>query len=116
MASTYQSVDDQGRFREYLGVDGTNDEDVIIETTDIARFNTFLLSNGAGAVKVQVHDGQNWLTSPLSIADLGSTALDPVLLTAALRQYGWRGYYHKIRISQEGAVAATDVVLRCYNG
>lgn len=116
MASVYDSVDEQGRFREYQGVAGVNDEDVLIETTDISRFNTFLLSNGAGVAKVEVHDGVQWLTSPLSIADLGATTLDPVLQTVALRQFGWRGYYHKIRVTQEGATACTGSVLRCFNG
>lgn len=114
MASVYDSVVKHGSYREYLGVDGVNDGDIIIETTDISTFNTFLLSNAVGAVDVEIHDGQQWLTSPLSLADLGATTLDPVLVTAALRQYGWRGHYRKLRVAQAGAGVATGVVLRCW--
>ena len=109
----YASIDEHGFNREYLGNNGTNDEDVCIETTDVSRFNTFMLSNTAGAVKVLINDGQQWQTAPLSLADLGATDTNPVLLTAADRQYGFRGFYKAIRVLQEGAGAATGVVLRC---
>ena len=109
----YASVVEYGSYREYLGNDGVNDEDLCIETSDVTRFNTFMLSNTAGAVKVLVNDGQQWQTAPLSLADLGATDTNPVLLTAPDRQYGFRGFYKAIRVLQEGATAATGVVLRC---
>jgi hypothetical protein len=113
--AVYDTVTEFGIYREYLGDDGTNDEDVCIETTDVSKYNTFMLSNTAGAVKVLVNDGQQWQTAPLSLADLGATDTNPVLLTAADRQYGFRGFYKAIRVLQEGATAATGVVLRCAN-
>ena len=113
MAATYADRQNWGEYEEYLGVDGTNDEDVCIETVDVHRHNTFMLSCATGSVKVEVHDGQNWLTAPLSLADLGATSLDPVLQTAALRNYGFFGFFKQLRVTQEGATAATDVVLRC---
>ncbi len=114
MASTFLSIDDHGSYREYRGVAGVNDEDLLIETTDISKYDTFLLSNGAGACKVLVNDGLQELTAPLSIGDLGAVDLNPVLLTAALRQFGWRGKYFKIKILQEGATACTGSVLKCF--
>ncbi len=102
-----------GRYREYTAIAGVNTGDIVIETTDISRFDTFQLSGGAGAVEVRVNDGVQWLTAPLSLADLGATSNDPVLLTAALRQYGFRGFYKAIRVQQIGAPAATGYVLRC---
>lgn len=109
------TVTEHGRYREYHGIAGVNDEDIVIETTDVSRFDTFLLSNGAGAVKVLVDDGKRLLTAPLSLADLGATTNDPVLLTASLRQYGFKGHYNKIQVRQEGAGAVSvDTVLKCF--
>ena len=116
MAAQYASVTKHGRYRDYLGNNGTNDEDVCIETVDVTQYNTFMLSNTAGAVKVLVHDGQQWETAPLSLADLGATDTNPVIVTVADRQYGFRGIYRAIRVQQEGATGATGVVLRCGNG
>lgn len=111
--SVYASVSEFGAYREYLGTDGVNDEDICIETGDVTKYNTFMLSNLAGSVKILVNDGQNWQTAPLSLADLGATDTNPVLQTAALRQYGFFGHYKALRVQQEGATAATDVVLKC---
>lgn len=107
------TVTEQGVYRQYVAIAGVSDNDVVIETTDVSRFDTFQLSGGVGAVDVFVHDGVQWLTSPLSLADLGATTSDPVLVTAALQQYGFRGYYRAIRVQQAGAPAATGYVLRC---
>lgn len=114
MAAVYASVTDpESLRRDYLGVDGVNDEDICIETVDVSRFDTFMLSSSAGSVKVLVNDGQQWQTAPLSLVDLGATDTNPVLQTAADRQYGFRGYYQALRVQQEGATAAADVTLRC---
>lgn len=111
--SAYSTYENNGKYSEYLGNDGTNDDDICIETDDVTEFNTFMLSNAAGACKVEVNDGQNWLTAPLSFSDLGATDNNPVITTAALRQYAWRGFFKKLRVKQDGATAATGVVLRC---
>lgn len=107
------TVAEQGIYRQYTAIAGVNNNDIVIETTDVSRFDTFELSGGAGAVDVFVNDGIQWLTSPLSLADLGATTNDPVLLTAALQQYGFRGYYRAIRVQQAGVSAATGYILRC---
>ena len=108
------TVTEFGRYRKYVGIAGVDDEDIVIETVDISRFDTFMLSNAAGAVKVLVHDGTTLLTAPLSLADLGATTNDPVLLTAALRQYAFKGRFHNIQVRQEGVTDATGVVLWCF--
>ncbi len=95
------------------GVDGTNTDDICIETGDVSRYDTFMLSNTAGAVDVEVNDGEKWLTTaPLSLTDLGAASVNPVIVTTALRQYAFKGSYHKIRVRQNGATAATNVILR----
>ena len=114
--SVYSSVADRGRDRFYVGVAGVNNNDIVIETTDVSNFDTFMLSSGTGAVDIEAHDGLQWLTSPLSLADLGASVLNPVVVTAALRQYGFRGKYQALRIRQNGAAAATGVTLRCFEG
>lgn len=108
------TVTEYGRYRQYNGIAGVDDNDIVIEATDVSRFDTFMLSNGAGAASVEVNDGVQWLTAPLSIADLGATTNDPVLLTAAVRQYGFRGHWNAMRIRQEGATDLTGAVLKCF--
>lgn len=113
MAAVYSSVNDQGTYREYVGNNGTGADDILIETTDVSKFKTFQLSHGAGAVYVRVHDGQRWLTASRSLTDLGAASLTPVLVTVALREYGFRGHYKAIRVQQSGATVVTAPVLRC---
>ncbi len=107
-------VTEHGRYREYAGIAGVNDEDIVIETVDVSRFDSFMLSCSAGACKVLIHDGTTLLTAPLSIADLGATTNDPVLLTAPLRQYAFKGRYNNIQVRQEGATAVANAILKCF--
>jgi hypothetical protein len=58
-------------------------------------------------------DGTNYSTAGLSLADLGSTSTDPVIVTAANRTYGFRGVYRLIRVLQNGASAVTAASLMC---
>ena len=91
---------------------GTNDNDVVIQTNDIQRYNAFLLMTTAGAVDVMVSlDGTNYSTAALSLIDFGATTQDPVIVTVAGRIYGFRGKFKYIRILQNGATAVEDAVL-----
>ena len=109
----FDAVNDYGNRVVYDGTDGTNDNDIIIETGDVSKFDTFMLSHALGAADVEVYDGAQWLTAaPLSIEDLGSASVNPVTATVPLRQYRFTGNYSKIRVRQDGAVATTGVVLR----
>ncbi len=102
-----------GNFVVFEGTNGTNDADICIETGDVSRYDTFMVSNTAGAVDVEANDGKKWLTTaPLSLSDLGAASVNPVIVTTALRQYAFKGSYHKIRVRQKGATAATNVILR----
>ena len=112
--STVGTKSDVQTHREcWNGVAGTNDNDIVIETTAIDQFNGFFVSCGAGNFDIEVHNGDAWLTSaPLSMADLGSTSLDPVLVGLPLRQYAFRGNWKYIRVRQNGAIALTGMRLR----
>lgn len=95
----------------------TDDNEVVIQTDDVSGFDVFMLINGAGAVDVFPSlsganaDSAVYATSALSLSDLGATDSNPVLVTAALRIYGFRGKYQYIRILQNGATDATGVCL-----
>ncbi len=103
-----------GEVLKIEGVNGTNDNDIIIETNDVGRYDTFMLSNTAGACDVEVNDGNKWLTTaPLSLEDEGSSSVNPVIVTSALRQYKFTGNFHKLRVRQNGSTACTNVILRC---
>lgn len=110
----FDNVEDAGKYRIYQGVAGVNDGDILIETTDVSKFDVFFLSHGAGNCKVEVHDGLQWLTTPLAMADLGTTSLNPVVQTNPLTLYGWRGSCKKLRVRQVGPTPATTSVLRAY--
>jgi hypothetical protein len=96
------------------GTTGENDNDVLIEfTSNVEAFDVFELMSTAGAMDVFVSlDGTNYTTAALSLADLGATSTDPVIVTAANRMYGFRGKYKKIKVLQNGATAVTAPVLR----
>ncbi len=101
------------RFYRITGVAGVNDDDVVIDSDDLSRFDTFELSSTAGAMDVEVsHDGATFI-GPRSLGDLGAITLDPVIVTAAARAYGFRGVVQHIRVSQNGAVAVAGAVLIC---
>jgi len=99
---------------KYTGT-GVSDNDVIITSGDMRPYDTFMVMSTAGAVDVYASlDGTNFNTAPLSLADLGATTSDPVVVTAPNRMYGFRGKYQLIRVLQNGATAAT-VTLRYGN-
>lgn len=96
-----------GNFGKTYCGSGANDNDVVIQTDGVTEFDTFQLVSSTGAVDVFVSvDGTNYVTSALSLADLGATTNDPVLVTSASRTYGFRGKYSAIRVLQNGATAA----------
>jgi hypothetical protein len=93
---------------------GASDNDVIVQTGDVSRYNVFMLSSTAGALDVFVSlNGTDYTTAALSLTDLGATTSDPVVVTAANRMYGFMGSFAKIQVMQNGATPATKVNLRC---
>lgn len=111
MAVLSTSRADQGDFIQYDG-SGSADNDIIIQSGDISRFDTFMLMSSAGAVDVFVSlDGTNYATNALSLQDMGATTTDPVVVTAANRIFGFRGKFRKIRVLVNGATNPTTATL-----
>ncbi len=108
MAIGTQTVQDLGNVVIYTNT-STLDDEVVIQTDDISRHDTFMLMSVTGAVDVFPSiDGTNYATAPISLQDMGATTTDPVVVTAAGRIYGFRGKFRKIRVLQNGA---TDVAV-----
>lgn len=94
---------------KYSGT-GANDNDVLFTSGRMLAYDTFMVSSSAGAVDVEVtQDGTIW-DGPVSMADLGAITSDPVVVTVAGRQYGFKGKYQQIRVLQNGATAATAIL------
>lgn len=100
----------------YKSATGTNDNDVVIQSEDVSKWDTFQLMSTAGAMDVFVSlDGTNYATAAMSLQDMGATTSDPVVVTAANRLYGFRGKYAKVKVLQNGATGVADACLMCAN-
>lgn len=109
-----QTADDLGNSFRYKDGVGTNDNDVVIQSGDVSRFDEFTLISTAGALDVFASlDGDNYATAALSLIDCGATTSDPVIVTAANRIYQFFGTFAKIRVLQNGASAVADATLMC---
>lgn len=96
---------------------GVNDDDVIFELSSNAEnYDTWQLGSSAGSMDVYVSgDGTNYLTAPLALIDLGSTAPSTaVTATTAGGNYGIRGRWRKIKLLQVGATAVANGYLTGY--
>ena len=115
MALTLATISALGNAQVWSGGIGVNANDVVVQTNDVTRFNEFLLCNTAGAVQVLASlDGTNYMTGPVSMQDLGSASLvTSVIVTAANRIYRIRGVFALLKVTQNGAAAATGVTLLC---
>ena len=114
MAITLATVESYGKVEVWSGGVSTDNDEVVLQTGSIIHYNTFLLMSTAGTMDVTVAlDGTNYSTAPLSLTDLGATASAPVIITAANRIYGFKGYFMKVRVLQNGATDLADVVLIC---
>lgn len=115
MAAGTQTVMELGNALRYTN-SSTADNDVLIQTGDVSRYDSYELMSTAGTVDVFVSlDGTNYATAALSLVDKGATTSDPVLVTAAARVYGFRGKFLKVRVLQNGATNPTAASLLCYN-
>ena len=113
-AAVVGTVESNGDRNVWSGIAGANDNDLVIETNDVSRLDTYQVSCTSGSFDVFVNDGNQWLTSPLSLADLGAVTVDPVVVGTGLRNYGFRGFYAAIRVRQTLAVALLGATLRGY--
>lgn len=92
----------------------SDDDEIVIETDDMAPYATCLLQSTAGAMDVIVSlDGTDFSTAPYALTDLGAADQLPVLVTVAGRTYGLRGVFKKVRVLQNGATAVESADLRC---
>jgi hypothetical protein len=107
MAAGTMTVSDLGNAVRYTN-SSTADNDVLIQTNDVSRMDSFTLMSTAGAVDVYVTlDGTNYATAPLSLQDFGATTNDPVIETVAGRVYQFRGKFKAVRVLQKGATNPT---------
>lgn len=114
MALVLATIDIVGNVQRYVGGSGVNANDVVVQTGDISRFDTFLLMTTAGAAQILATlDGVNYAAAPMSLDDLGAVASAPVIVTAASRIYRLRGSFAKLQVTQNGAAAVTGVTLIC---
>lgn len=111
------TLDTNSNYLRYSGGIGVNTGDVVVQTPDIGRFDTFTLSSAAGALQVFASlDGTNYMTSPLALEDMGAASTTGSVLvttTAAERVYRVRGTFSKLQVQQNGATAVTAVTLIC---
>lgn len=112
VAGAATTITEEGSSTLYQGT-GTIDNDIAIQTNDVQRYDTFMLTSTGGAMDVFVSiDGTNYSTAALSLIDFGAITQDPVVVTAANRVYAFRGKYKRVRVLQNGAAAVTAASLR----
>lgn len=94
------------------GIAGVNNNDIVLETTDVSMYDIFQLMSSDGAMDVEVSlDGTLFTNVPLSLVDQSAVLTAPVVVTAALRMYGFSGVYRAIRVRQNGVTAVADCKL-----
>jgi hypothetical protein len=112
--ATLATVESSGNMLRFTGGVGVNANDVVVQTGDISRYDTFMIMTTAGAAQILASlDGTNYGTAPLSLTDMGATTSDPVIVTAANRIYRVRGKFSKLKVTQNGATAVTAATLIC---
>jgi hypothetical protein len=116
MALVVATPQHMGNMLRYIGGTGVNTGDVVVQTGDVSRYDTFELITTAGACDVWVSlDGVNYInTTALALTDKSSTTpATRVVVTAANRVYEFTGKFALIQVKQNGATAATAVTLVC---
>lgn len=85
-----------------------DDNDVLIITGDVSRYESCSVVSTAGVVDLVVSlNGSTYTTSALSLIDLGATDTNPVLVTVALQLYAFPVVFQSIKVLQNGATDAT---------
>jgi hypothetical protein len=114
MALVLAVASDLGNAMRYAGGSGVSDNDLVVQTGNVAAYDEFILQSTAGAMDVYVSlDGTNYSTAALSLIDMGATTSDPVIESAANRTYAFFGTFALIRILQKGATAVAGATLMC---
>lgn len=109
-----QSVSQLGNYIQYSG-SCTEDDEVLVTTGAMGAYDACIIMSTTGAVEVFITlaGTSTYSTSPLSLQDFGAADTVPVLLTAALRVYGFVGKFDRIKVVQNGATDAA-VVMNCW--
>jgi hypothetical protein len=112
--ATLAVIDQISNILRFSGGVGVNANDVVVQTNDVSKYDTFELISTAGAMQVLATlDGTNYTTAPISLTDMGATTSDPVIVTAANRIYRFRGAFSVLKVTQNGATAVTGATLVC---
>lgn len=109
----WASVNATGNYVRFTG-DCTEDDEVLIWTNDVSQYDACVLMSTTGAVDVLVSlDGTNFSTAALSLQDFGAEDTVPVLVTVALRVYGFVGKFRAIKVLENGTTDAA-ASLNCW--
>ena len=110
---TTQVNEQLGNFMQFRG-SCTDDNEVLITSSDLSQYDACVIMSLTGAVDVFTSlNGTDYATAARSLQDFGATDLLPVLVTAALREYGLVGKWRRLRVLQNGATDAA-VVVNCW--
>ncbi len=121
MTATLATDEFYGNVLVWSGGASDDNNEVPIQTADVTQYNTFLIMSTAGAMDVAVNFGVDtqatpvdiYSVAPLSLTDMGAAASAPVIVSVANRIYGFKGYFRKIRIIQNGATGVANATLIC---
>jgi hypothetical protein len=100
-----------------VGGVGVNAADIVFEITANADlYDSWQLASTAGAmVVVGSIDGTNYQSASIAMVDLGSTAPGTyVTATVAGGNYGIKGRWKKLKVSQTGAAAVANACIEGY--
>lgn len=106
------SAQAQGATLSIFGLPGTGPGDVLIEISDLQRFNEFALQSRLGTMEVLASLDGVTFSMPLALEKKDEANWDTyVLETTANIQYYFRGNFKAVRIVQAGASNVADSVL-----
>ena len=100
-------------YLEHSGT-GTGDNTVLFTSGDLSSYNIHMIQASAGLVDAEVSlDGTTYSpAASIALEDMSSIApTTRVLVTASTNVYMLRGKYKNIRLVQNGATAATAVLV-----
>lgn len=97
-----------------IGVDGVNDNDIVMEVSDAEPYDEFFLGTLLGIVDVDVSlDGTNFIAAIALNDESSLTPATKVVVTAAAGLYSFRGNFKVVRVRQNTAVDATEPAMIC---
>jgi hypothetical protein len=96
----------------YRNGTGVSDNDVIFQADAVSECDSFHISSDTGLMDVFVSlDGVTYCTVAQAMQDMNDTSSTLVAVTAAGRNFGFRGKFLGIRVLQNGGAAVTKAAL-----